>query len=453
MRKKDYLLYSLLAAAITFTSCDYNEKHFPGFDDNQMEEVVQYEGEFKGSYPTNGYFTVVKNGDQYSIAPQDAQSFQTAINKMMNDTYPYADNGTAKIQFLAGEVTPGMDQANESYVLAKEDYDSMGEGENEPGEYNNFTSEMDIDAFLITFCNNKFADKEIGTTLNITYAFYQGSVSNQSRIYEKTSDGWIKSEMTLFTPDKAYTLGKEDYDSMGTESGNPGRYDNFDESMNVNFYLAIFLKEKFPYAENNAIYSVDYKFYVNKVTETRTAIFRYQDGSWNSYNPYEDEVKIFTLTGEFTYDKTNWVLKVLVGSSINITFTESDYKNLFDWVIANKAEYKSNQNDYEEFYIGVSTKYNNINNKYSTWKKYYNINNEYDGLSDEQLQAIMDQRLADGIATQILPKRVSEPDTEKSYVVTYKIYGGRGDGNYSMSFIYSSESQSYKWNGGPVAAQ
>ena len=38
MNKK--LIYSLCAATLLVTSCDYNEDNFPGFDNNPVTDVV-----------------------------------------------------------------------------------------------------------------------------------------------------------------------------------------------------------------------------------------------------------------------------------------------------------------------------------------------------------------------------------------------------------------------------
>jgi len=57
MNKK--LIYGLCAASFLMTACDYNEDNFPGFDQEPLTDVVYYEGEFTGKYPTEGYFSLV----------------------------------------------------------------------------------------------------------------------------------------------------------------------------------------------------------------------------------------------------------------------------------------------------------------------------------------------------------------------------------------------------------
>ena len=62
MNKK--LIYGLCAASFLMTACDYNEDNFPGFDQEPLTDVVYYEGEFTGKYPTEGYFSLVQGDEE-----------------------------------------------------------------------------------------------------------------------------------------------------------------------------------------------------------------------------------------------------------------------------------------------------------------------------------------------------------------------------------------------------
>ena len=62
MNKK--LIYSLCAATLLVTSCDYNEDNFPGFDNNPVTDVVYYEGEYTGKYPAEGYFSLTQGDEE-----------------------------------------------------------------------------------------------------------------------------------------------------------------------------------------------------------------------------------------------------------------------------------------------------------------------------------------------------------------------------------------------------
>ncbi len=67
---KKYIWASMFAAIAMLTGCDYNEDNFEGYNDIKITDVAQYEGEFTGNYPGEGYFT-------------DKASLQNALNAML----------------------------------------------------------------------------------------------------------------------------------------------------------------------------------------------------------------------------------------------------------------------------------------------------------------------------------------------------------------------------------
>ena len=123
--------------------------------------------------------------------------------------------------------------------------------------------------------------------------------------------------------------------------------------------------------------------------------------------PYEDVVTVENKVAEMVFDGSTWVLDRLAGGSLTLHFEQADYEALLQWSLENKPEYKSTRYDNEEYYFGVSTYYPNINNAYSTWRNYYNVNGEYDGLTDDQLQAIME-----------LARRLLAEDMQKGVALT-----------------------------------
>ena len=108
----------------------------------------------------------------------------------------------------------------------------------------------------------------------------------------------------------------------------------------------------------------------------------------------------------------------------------------------------STQNTTSEYYFGADCgKNNNINNKYSTCAQYYNVDGYLDNLKDEEIQTIMDERLAkEAFPIILLPDMVANPDPDTSYTVIYKVYSGRGNGNYALSFYYSKVDNTYTWD-------
>lgn len=427
-------IFTLLMSILVMVGCDYNDKHFDGYDNVPITDVVQYEGVFVGDYPEEGYFT-------------DRSNLQTAVNKMLKDTFLYNDKGsTAKIKVLFGDITPGFSTSDISYTLVAADYDSMGEESGQPGQHNNFDENMDVDGYLIDFITKKYADQDLGKVVSITYEMYKGTPSTtQTRSYKKEINGWHKTELNTFTADISYELVTDDYKSMGTEKGQPGEYGNFSSSMDINMYLSTFLKVKYTYMAAGKTANIAYKYY-SGATTTQSRYYKYDGVNWTYFNPYGETTEVSTKTAEMEYDGSSWILKRLLGGSHKQLLVRADYTMLLNWVKVNKPQYMSTQNDYEEYYFGsaVAATYNNINNNYNTWKGYYNVNGEYDGLSNDQLQLIMDKRLAEGIATILLPELINNPDPGLSYEVTYNVYQGRGTGNYMQAFMYNEEEGKYE---------
>ncbi|WP_321332118.1 hypothetical protein [uncultured Bacteroides sp.] len=435
-------IFSFLAALLLLASCDYNDKYFDGYDDITVTDVAKYEGAYTGNYPAEGYFT-------------SKTSLETSVNTMLKDLYEYCDKGsTAKVSVLYGDITKGFTTVTpiDSYTLVADDYDAMGTDAGYPGKYNNFDATMDVNAYLSAFCATKYPDAAIDDIVSITYKYYAGTTSDVSAYYQKTSAGWEKYEVEAFATNLSYTLVTEDYDAMGTESGTPGKYNNFDATMDIDHYLTIFLKGKYPYAAKDATCSVSYIYYASSVSSTQSRIYKYDGSSWAAFDPYADTVEITTKIAEMTYDGSNWTLVRLLGGSVNYTFAATDYQLLYNWVKDNKSAYLSTQYpDKEEYYFGSSTSYSNINNNYNTWRSYYDVEGTYVGKTNDEMQAIMDDRIAEGISTILLPNWVSTPDPGISYVVTYNVYSGRGTGNYVMSFMYNTETAAYELTAGPVA--
>ena len=71
-------------------------------------------------------------------------------------------------------------------------------------------------------------------------------------------------------------------------------------------------------------------------------------------------------------------------------------------------------------------------------------------MSNEQIQTVMIDRSEEAFITLLLPAWVETPDDGLSYVCVYTIYGGLGNGNYSMSFIYNKNEDTFEYVAGPT---
>lgn len=444
MNKKS--VYSLCAAAFLMTACDYNEDNFPGFDQEPHTDVVYYEGDFTGKYPAEGYFSLVQGDEDAGKA-----TIEEALINMLEDTYPYCDKGSsAKIKVRVADVMSEQMQEpafNDEYELQKADYDAMGTGKGEPGEHDNFSSSTKPDEYLPIFCATKFADKVEGIVMKVTYKYYgSGKTTNEHKFYKKGANNVWKEEPLFYVAKKICELQDNDYKAMGTDAGEPGENNGFVSDNQAKECLPVFLQNKYAYVATDGL-TVEVAYKVS--AKEKKAFYRYNGSVWEVYNPKASVVvSISERITVMKFDGKEWKLSNLISRIEKVTLGNTEYTKLVEWVNTNKPEYMSTLNNTSEYYFGADcSKNNNINNKYSTWSQYYNVNGYLDNLDDDEIQAIMDERLAnEGLATILLPGMVTNPDPDTSYTVIYKVYGGRGSGSYAMSFYYNADDNTYTWD-------
>ncbi|MCL7762296.1 DUF5017 domain-containing protein [Polaribacter sp. Z014] len=94
-----------------------------------------------------------------------------------------------------------------------------------------------------------------------------------------------------------YYLSKEDYDIMGENSGQPGKYNNFSSSINPNTYISTFLKNKYTYAQEGDDLLVFFKYFSESTTSVRGNEFTFTNGEWVAH-----ETKF-----QFGHDGSVWV--------------------------------------------------------------------------------------------------------------------------------------------------
>ena len=102
--------------------------------------------------------------------------------------------------------------------------------------------------------------------------------------------------------DGVYFLSSADFDSMGSASGQPGRYNNFGSSIPPNDYLPQFLGSKYPYAQEDDSLFVIYDYYSSSSgAQIRGNVFTFNSGVWS---PYESTI---STTLQFGHDGSIWV--------------------------------------------------------------------------------------------------------------------------------------------------
>ncbi len=116
------------------------------------------------------------------------------------------------------------------YYLSSADYDSMGTGSGQPGQYNNFSSSLSPNNYLPTFLNLTFPYAQEDEELIVIYDYFSSSTGAQRRgnLYTVTGGEFLAYESTISTtlqfgfdngvwvPDNTirYTLADSDYDAI-----------------------------------------------------------------------------------------------------------------------------------------------------------------------------------------------------------------------------------------------
>jgi hypothetical protein len=119
-----------------------------------------------------------------------------------------------------------------------------------------------------------------------------------------------------------YYLSSADYDSMGEESGQPGRFDNFSSSTPASAYLDTFLGIKYPFAQEEDQIFVIYKYFSsNSGLGTRGNEYIYTNGEWVGHeSTIETSLQFGLENGVWVPDNT--IRYTLMGSDYSFAASE-----------------------------------------------------------------------------------------------------------------------------------
>ncbi len=113
-----------------------------------------------------------------------------------------------------------------------------------------------------------------------------------------------------------YYLSSGDFDSMGEESGQPGRYDNFSSSISPDNYLPTFLSLNFPYAQEEDELFIIYDYYSsNSGAQRRGNLYTVTGGEFVGHE------STISTTLQFGFEDGVWV----PDNTIRYTLTVDDY--------------------------------------------------------------------------------------------------------------------------------
>lgn len=160
-----------------------------------------------------------------------------------------------------------------------------------------WTSIMSNDVFEDIVTGNKIADKKFYT--------YKGGV------WKEATNG-------------VYLLTVADFDSMGEETGQPGRFNNFSSSIAPDNYLPTFLNLKYPFAQEGDELFVIYDYFSSSSgAQLRGNLYTKTDGIWIGFK------STINTTLQFGHDGNSWV----PDNTIKYEFVKADY----DFIVATFA--------------------------------------------------------------------------------------------------------------------
>jgi len=301
----------------------------------------------------------------------------------------------------------------EYYTLKYYDYNSMGTGDGEPGEYDNFAYYMDVESYLSDFLADKYPDAEEGFQVAVTYDYYDNGVSAITDFYSYEGGTWQVGEAPA---SNIYVMTEDDYASIG---GNVANYGNFSEDDPPNKYLPTFLKQEYPYAEQGDEKYVVYDYYGGD--RPVMASKYYFDGS--VWKPYIQE------SNQFIFGSEGWAFD----PTVRFTMSSGDYQMIVDERPSSYVDSYGNT----EYYSGASSYFGNFEMRKDSRA---DLAPEFADMSDEEAETVMWERIFNlasepmetrGALIVLLQQKFPDAVPEQNgvpvrYEVTFDTYYGGG---------------------------
>jgi hypothetical protein len=250
--KKIYYIVSL-ALLTLFTSCDYNEKNFPGFD--------------QAANPTNLVSYT------YALTSADYTTIGQTFTKIYTDSV-----ATFKTQLKSATTKADSAAINAKItrINTKLTTDSTLVAATAISTNKLFINAAQVSKLIPAFLSTKYIYVDANSSANINY--------NQS--YDTTKIA-AANKYTLVNP--------ADYASMGTATGLPGKGNFFSSTIDPNFYIPIFLKKLYPYAIKGDVKLIRYNY--TSATASMATVYVYDGAAWVNYNTTSQLTKSFVYRG------------------------------------------------------------------------------------------------------------------------------------------------------------
>ncbi|WP_320020107.1 hypothetical protein [Labilibaculum manganireducens] len=220
----DYLDYLEVLAAIdsyTLTTADYDSM---GTAAGEPGKYNNFDATVKASDYLPDFllakYPAAADGDELAVT---YKFYNGSTTSMVTEFWTFDGSVWAK----SNKVAPSIPDDVELYELTSDDYDAMGTGSSQPGQYNNFSSSIVPENYLSIFLGVKFPYASNGDKFALLYKYYAGGGVTETRAKEYTlTDGiWLEYQSTIaktdqyvrstagwvFDPSVLYTMGEEDY--------------------------------------------------------------------------------------------------------------------------------------------------------------------------------------------------------------------------------------------------
>lgn len=247
--------------------------------------------------------------EDWLISPEIDLTNQTNASFQINQASPFINGEWDLISVLVStNYTTGGDHTTATWNELT--IETMPSGA--AYDYDYVLSELvDLSAYngeSIHFAFKYIATDTTAPTWQIDFAVIkvpgvEGTTDSKGMYFQLVEGSWKAM-------DGVYYLSTADYDSMGTQSGAPGRYNNFSNSTAPENYLPTFLSTMDPYAQEEDNLIIMYKYFAGS-TEVKGNLYTVVDGQWTPN----------ALVMQFGHDGNNWV----PDNTIKYTLTSADY--------------------------------------------------------------------------------------------------------------------------------
>ena len=277
------------------------EAQFPG--DFSNFELVSVSGldnlgwyEDTGNITGNGYNGVANAVEEWVISPEIDLSDESDVLFQITQEIDFLGDESLIDILVSTNYTTGGDASAATWTpiaFDKRAFGDMTTSENlDISEYDGET----VHVALKYSSTDSDASRWRVQSFSVLSIGISGETDSRGEYF--TYDGGSWEEV-----DDVYYLSVSDYDSMGEEFGQPGRFNNFSSSTPADSYIPTFLNIKYPYAQEEDEIFVIYKYFSSSAgaTQTRGNLYMFENGEWMARQSVQDR------SLQFGYDDGQWI--------------------------------------------------------------------------------------------------------------------------------------------------